>query len=189
MSLRPKYEKKKNFYLKAKQKPTPKQWYASQVVGSNSIGNVVKELMKAAKIEGFFTNHSLRRTGSTRLFRAGIDRKLVKEVTGHRSDAVDTYQITSDLQRQEMSKIIQNNNVSTGTGVRNEPVTELKEIVVGKVDKSEEKERDVCKCKCRAGDQAVTTSNVGLIVEQLMKASKTSNGKTVIKIQIEISNE
>ena len=71
MSLCPKYYKKNNFYLQGKQRTTPTQWYSCQVVGSNTIGKVVKELMKAAKIEGFFTNHSLRRTGGTRLFRAG----------------------------------------------------------------------------------------------------------------------
>ena len=64
-------------------------------------------MMKDANIEGFFTNHRLRRTGGTRLFRAGVDRKLVKEVTGHRSDAVDAYQITSDEQRKHMSRVIE----------------------------------------------------------------------------------
>ena len=90
--------RKKKFLLESETQTTPKQWYASQVVGTNSIAMVVKELMKAANIDGFFTNHSLRRIGSTRLFRACVERKLVKEVTGHRSDAVDAYQITSDFQ-------------------------------------------------------------------------------------------
>ena len=56
--------------------------------------------------KGFFTNHSLRRTGGTRLFRTGVDHKLVKEATGHRSDSVDDYQITSDEQCECMCKII-----------------------------------------------------------------------------------
>ena len=53
-----------------------------------------------------------RRIGGTRLFQAGIDRKLVKEATGHRSDAVDKYQLTSHAQRKTMSAILQNNPVS-----------------------------------------------------------------------------
>ena len=53
-----------------------------------------------------FTNHSLRRSGATRLFQANVDRKLVKEATGHSSDAVDAYQVTSDQQRQRLSKVI-----------------------------------------------------------------------------------
>ena len=36
-----------------------------------------------------------------------MDRKLVKEITGHRSDAVDAYQVTSDEQRKMCSNIIQ----------------------------------------------------------------------------------
>ena len=106
LSLCPQYTKKPNFYLQSKQKYTPSIWYAGQVVGENSIAKVVKELMKEAKIDVFFTNHSLRRSGCTRLFNAGIDRKLVKEATGHRSDAVDAYQVTSDEQRLTMSKVI-----------------------------------------------------------------------------------
>ena len=64
-------------------------------------------MVKKAKIEGFFTNHSLRRSGGTRLFRAGVDRKLVKEFTGHCSDAVDAYQVTSFEQRKHMSNVVQ----------------------------------------------------------------------------------
>ena len=56
----------------------------------------------------FFTNHSLRCTGGTCLFQAGVGCKLVKEATGHRSDVIDTYQITSDEQREVMSKILPN---------------------------------------------------------------------------------
>ena len=54
--------------------------------------------MKTAGIEGFFTNHSARHTGGTHLFRAGVQRKLIKESTGHTSDAVDKYQLTSHEQ-------------------------------------------------------------------------------------------
>ena len=109
LSLCPSYYKKANFYLKSLQKPVPKQWYCEQVVGQNTIGKVVQTLMKDANIEGYFTNHSARRTGGTHLFRAGVDRKLVKEATGHSSDAADKYQITSDEQRAMRSRIIAEN--------------------------------------------------------------------------------
>ena len=99
MGLCPKYYAKKNFYLKSLTKPKPTQWYCNQVVGQNTLAGVVKVLMKEAGIEGFFTNYSTRHTGGIRLFQAGVDRKLVKEATGHRSDSIDTYQITCDEQR------------------------------------------------------------------------------------------
>ena len=43
--------------------------------------------------------HSLRKTGTIRLFRQAADQKIVNEFTGHSSDAVDAYQITSDEER------------------------------------------------------------------------------------------
>ena len=55
----------------------------------------------------FFTNHSLRRTAATRLFQAGKNTKIIKEVTGHISDAVEKNEITSDTQRMKISEIIQ----------------------------------------------------------------------------------
>ena len=39
-------------------------------------------------------------------FRQGVDKKLIKEVTRHHSDAVDKYAITSDKQREQISNIM-----------------------------------------------------------------------------------
>ena len=59
----------------------------------------------------------------------------MKEVTGHKSDAVDAYQITSDLQRQEMSNIIQNNQEVISIDVPNKVEVEKHSVVEEKVDK------------------------------------------------------
>ena len=69
------------------------------------------------------------RDTTPRLFRAGVDRKLVKEVTGHRSDAVDDYQITGHDQRKMISKVVQGD-------IEDVRVIELKENSV-KVDSSD----------------------------------------------------
>ena len=95
-----------NFYVRSLERPNPAQWYSNRVVGVNTLRKYVQEMLKSAKLDGFFTNHSLRRTSTTRLFQAGVDRKLIKEFTGYCSDAVDQYQITSDTQRENMSKSI-----------------------------------------------------------------------------------
>ena len=68
-------------------------------------------MLSAVEIYGYFTNHSLHRSGCTQLFQAGIDRKLIKEVKGHCSDAVDKYEITSVSQRQELSYVLAGNEV------------------------------------------------------------------------------
>ena len=42
-----------------------------------------------------------------RLFQAGQNVKLIKEITGHVSDAIEKYKITSDKQIMKLSSIIQ----------------------------------------------------------------------------------
>ena len=100
IGLCPRYYKKANFYLQSLQKPNPCVWYAEQVVGINTIKKTVRNMLGEANVNLYFMNHSLR------LFQAGIDRKLAKEVTGHSSDVVDLYQITSDTQRETISKVM-----------------------------------------------------------------------------------
>ena len=183
LNLCPLYNKKPNFYLKSLQKPTPKQWYAEQVVGSATLGKVVKMLMKEANIEGFFTNHSLRRTGGSRLFQAGVQRKLVKEVTGHTSDAVDQYQITSVEQRKALSHIIVNKSSN-----------EVKEVEskIGHNDRNginvEATSEEQCMCNCKKAKTSIDQSNIGDLISGIVKATNTK-GKTVIKMSIEIINE
>ena len=106
LGLCPPVTSKVNFYLRSLDKPNPGQWYANQVLGQNKVQEVVKNLLKNAQLDGFFTNHSLRRAGTTRLFQAGVDRKIIKEFTRHASDAVDKYAMTSEEQLQNLSNII-----------------------------------------------------------------------------------
>ena len=44
-------------------------------------------------MEGFFTNHSLQKVAPLDCFRLVLN--TIKELTGHVSDAVDAYQMTS----------------------------------------------------------------------------------------------
>ncbi len=45
-----------------------------------------------AQIDGRKTNHSLRATGASELFQAGVPEKIIKERTGHHSlEALRTY--------------------------------------------------------------------------------------------------
>ena len=103
---------RENFYLQSLKKPRPYCWYATCPIGINSLRKVVATMLKDAGLDGFFTNHSLRRTCATRLFQGGQDVKIVKEITGHISDVVHKYQQTSDVQRMNVSLIIQNDKDS-----------------------------------------------------------------------------
>ena len=180
LALCPPFFAKNNFYLKALTKTRPSQWYANQVVGQNTLGKVVKELMNAVEIEGFFTNHSLRRTGSTRLFQAGVDRKLIKEATGHTSDAVDAYQVTSDQQREAMSKII------AGPKAPEQVLESDKSNSIANKEAKSDLNVDLSlgssrECSCNA-------RKVGTVIDQIVN-SVSRKGKSVVKISIEIHNE
>ncbi len=66
-------------------------WFTDKPVGVNSLKKVISNMMKDAGIKGRFTNHSLRASMATCMFRKGVDEQLIKEVTGHKSDAVRLY--------------------------------------------------------------------------------------------------
>ena len=186
LSLCPNYKRKSNFYLQSLQKPTPIQWYGEQVVGQNTLSKVIKKLMEEAGIEGFYTNHSARYTGGMRLFRAGVQRKLVKETTGHRSDVVDKYQITSDAQREQMSEIMCNDVENNVKEVRDTSVVEQN------VKETTENKAKVSKVNLSNGvsnsEVDVDSENIGVLITKLLENAKKA-GKNTIKIQIEIHNE
>ena len=199
VSLCPEYSKKENLYLQSLTNPTPACWYAKEVLGTNSIGKIIAKLMESAGYEGFYSGHSLRRTGSTRLFQAGVQRKIVKECTGHRSDAVDKYQITSDEQRKTVSEII-----SSKPHTVQSQVTDLKKVAGNAIDpkvslgtkssiKSCEQttsaDVEICpepstsssRCDCKK-------SEISGLFEQLIDSIQ-KNCKGKIKIEIELSKE
>ena len=131
-------------------------------------------MSKSVKIEGFFTNHSLRQTGTTRLFRQGVDRKLVKEYTGHSSDAVDQYQITSDEQREKISNVI---------GGEFQSKDQKNDIEV-EFCVSEKSDVGIIQCQCKFHlDQS---DKVGSMTKEIME--HRCGSKTKIKLEIEFSD-
>ena len=196
LNLCPPFTLKSNFYLQSLRKPTPNLCYSHQVVGEKSIGKIIPDLMHSVGVKGYFTGQSLRRSGGSRLFQAGVERKLVMETTGHTSDAVDKYQITSDEQRQKISNILSQKPVpskSTEDSLTivkcnatepqvvsgNDTCNANANVTTSKVVNIDE---NASKCSC-------ATSNVGNMVDGIIARATNSGGKTTIKIQIEICNE
>lgn len=96
------------FYLRPLQKPKGNVWYYKIAAGREKLGNVVAKIMKSAKFEGYYTNHSLRRTCATRMYDKGIPEQLIQETTGHRSsDGVRAYKRTSSSAKRKASEIVQ----------------------------------------------------------------------------------
>ena len=187
-----------NFYLRPLEKINPAQWFSSRVMGVNAIRKVVGTMLKDVKLDGYFTNHSLRRSGTTRLFQAGVDRKLVKEFTGHSSDAVDQYQITSDGQRQEMSAIIRgkycditkksdqlvetskNQTDIDESGIEAKKPCEISSFEIKLAGDGPNK----MACTCRKKNVKLSESEeIGQLVNKLLEGR--TNGKATIKLEID----
>ena len=89
--LSPEQKKGNSFYLRPLGKPKGDVWYAAQAVGINTLSATVGRMCTEAGLPGFRSNHCLRPTAATRLYESGVDKQLITEVTGHRSDAVREY--------------------------------------------------------------------------------------------------
>ena len=83
-------------------------------------------------VEGYYTNHSLRATAVSRLFQNDVydKHKLIKGVTGHRSDALQGYKRETEEQLLKVSKIVQGQKEkeSTVKGNSNSALTSALEI-------------------------------------------------------------
>ncbi len=81
-------------------------WYTGVPVGRNKLYKMVIDMCNRAGILER-TNHSLRATGATELYNAGVPEKIIKERTGHRSlECLRMYERTSDKQQDAVSRIL-----------------------------------------------------------------------------------
>ncbi len=74
----------------------PNQWYADKPVGINLLKKTVKNLAEKGGLVGHFTNHSLHSSYATHMYNAGVDKQLIIETTGHKSECVRQYKWTSE---------------------------------------------------------------------------------------------
>lgn len=132
--------------------------FTRQPVGIHKLEGFVRNLMDECGIPGYYTLHSLRASCATRLYNRGIDEQLITEVTGHRSNAVRDYKRTSEEQRVEVSRILNNDTVLTELA----SPSNSKKIKVEKepsTDESEEK-TIVSKCKLESGETTVKSLDI-----------------------------
>ena len=99
-----------NFYLQ----PLPitpanpdNPWFSITPVGKNTLANMVKDICKDVKISGNKTNHSLRATGASSMFQAGVPEKIIQQWTGHRSlPGLRQYERTTIEQQKAVCKVL-----------------------------------------------------------------------------------
>lgn len=112
INLLPEKRDESSFYFQPLSKPKPHVWFFLQSVGHNKLEGLVKGIMSAAGFVGNFSNHSLRASTTTRLYRAGVSDQLIKEQTGHRSNAIEAYKRTSHIQKRDVSRVISRQQMS-----------------------------------------------------------------------------
>ena len=106
--LPPEALEKDNFYVQPVADFEAREiWYTSRAIGKNTLGKMVKEICVDGNVSGRKTNHSLRATGVSDLFQAGVPDKIVKERSGHLSmDGLRQYQHTTAEQEENVSKVL-----------------------------------------------------------------------------------
>ena len=84
--------------------------FSKQNVGHNTLQKYIKDMFSLAKISLLgrnITNHSGKVTLCTNLFNSGFDDKIIRERSGHRSDAINAYKRPNNDMLQSVSNILQ----------------------------------------------------------------------------------
>ena len=95
-------------YLRPKEKcpaDPESSWYEERPLGKNTLSNMMKEMSQGGIAKK--TNHSLRATGASAMFQAGVAEKITQKATGHKSvEALRTYEQASSEQFKYVSKVL-----------------------------------------------------------------------------------
>ena len=90
-------------------KPNPNSavfGYQKSPVGINTLNRILPDMLCVQAGLKRKTSHCLRVTCATRLFQHSVDEKLIRERTGHRSNALFNYERNSVEQERNVSKIL-----------------------------------------------------------------------------------
>ena len=89
-------------------------WFCAVPVGKNILSSMMKDICTETHISGHKTNHSLRATGASELFEAGVPEKIIKERTGHLSlESLRMYERTTSHQHKAVSTILSSDKKTT----------------------------------------------------------------------------
>ena len=108
-----------------------KPWYVASPVGRNQLGKMVSTMCELAGITGVKTNHSLRVSGASALFDAGVPERIIQGRTGHRClESLRVYERVTNQQNQKVSKILSGslesfNEADSSSITSNQPSTSV----------------------------------------------------------------
>ena len=119
------------FYLRPKKSvsTSTSEWYDCAPIGRDKLKVFLNTMCSEAGIHEKKTNHSLRATGASALFNAGVPEKLIRDVTGHRSSALHLYERPTIEQKQSVSKVLVQGDNEFQKGKKNTPVSNGKENI------------------------------------------------------------
>ena len=96
-------------------------WFYADPVGIQKIKTVVKDMCHDSGFQGNFTNHSLRATGATTLFDAGVPEAIIQKRSGHKSTAaLRMYERVTSEQELVVSNILQSQEKLTYRSAKEE---------------------------------------------------------------------
>ena len=90
-------------------RPSPQsKWFMPQPMGINRIGQIMSRIARRAGLVGKYTNHSIRRSMCTQLFKKGMDSELIRQLSGHKTvQGLAPYTMASVDQQISMCAILQ----------------------------------------------------------------------------------
>ena len=163
-------------YLRPRQKYTPSVWFCDQPYGKNKVTSAVKRACEIAKIQGKFTNHSLRATSASRMYHQNIPEQVIKEITGHKSECVRTYKHTNKELLEKASNSISGGEV-VGKHVGDKKVVKESEEITNKLKVSDKKRLSESLSACQIIKNVIKTR-----MELHKKVTKPSLRKVASKI-------
>ncbi|XP_062603966.1 uncharacterized protein LOC134265768 [Saccostrea cucullata] len=84
-------------------------WYTKQPCGKDSLSSFMSKLSKKCDLSRIYTNHSIRVTGTSILFKNNFVDSQIMSVTGHKSvNSLAVYHRVSEHEKLQMSRAIQN---------------------------------------------------------------------------------
>jgi integrase len=109
MKCRPDESSRSHVFRAINQKRRPEHpvWYWRAPLGKNKITKFLSKAAKNAGIEGNITNHSVRKTCTSRLMDAVIPANFVAQLRGHRNlKNLDSYKTASLIHQQKISNVL-----------------------------------------------------------------------------------
>ena len=100
---------------------------------------------------------------------------MIKEITGHRSDALDVYEVTSEQQKKRISEVLATKTCTVREDVMAENQNKCK-------TKQEESVTKV------VNPSASTIEHLGKVIDNVV-SKKKDDQKVLIQLEIEISNK